>query len=635
LTDYLAILDLASGGGSGHSVDLEAPLAAVSHDCMHQWRDANFAVAQATLHVTPESLHETLPLASPAGHVIAGDIRLDNRGELFEALGIPHTERAALGDGALVLAAYARWGADCAEHLLGDFAYAIWDAPARRLVCSTDGYGVRRFHYRLDGKRFLLASRQRVMLAVPGVPLAPNLSKLDWIADIRAFAWPSDESYYAGIHTAPGATTLVIDGEGRLTQRTYWEPQTGTQLRFRSDGEFREAFQHLFFESVRSRLRSSGPVTAMLSGGLDSSSVVAVAASILAQDNRQLDVLSVVLPDPRDPVLKDEREYIDLFRAFPNVRINYIHPEGKGPFSDLDTLDLDIGPLQTSRHYNYSAMARRCAELGSRVLLDGGHGELGATAHVQGYLAELFFGLRWPTLWREMRATQALTGASVLAQLRQNVIKPILPQPLVRLLADRRNVNLGGMGVASPAFEAEARRRIAAAPPQPFRLDPGASHRAFQLELMKFRRVRGTGIIIPPGPLEYRYPFMDRRLMQFCLDAPGSYKLRDGRTRSIARIGLEGILPREIQLRTTKTGFSPDYMRRYNRQAAEAVYFLESVGPNDPVRQLIDIEKVLGYARTPMRDDEPDALKEQDATHRVPLAIYTILFLRKFAEFRV
>jgi hypothetical protein len=152
--------------------------------------------------------------------------------------------------------------------------------------------------------------------------------------------------------------------------------------------------------------------------------------------------------------------------------------------------------------------------------------------------------------------------------------------------------------------------------------------------MLKSRQRRGTTRPAPSAPLEYRFPFIDRRLLHFCLDAPVSFKQRDGFSRSLARIGLKGILPPEIERRTTKTGFSPDYMRRYNRQVAEAVRLLEQVGWGDPVRAVIDVEKVLSYARAITADDEPDALKVQDAMQRVPLAIYTIAFLRQFAEFR-
>lgn len=630
VTQYLGILEAAGEGRAAAMLEMAAS-AREGGKAMRRWSDAAAAIAQAGAPMTPEAL----PLASPAGHIIAGDIRLDNRTSLLEALGVPYPERAAMSDAALVLAAYARWGLECIGRLLGDFAFAIWDPAQRRLACAVDHFAMRQLYYRWeDGRFFIFSSHPRLMLAVPGVPMEPDFDLLAGVVDPEAVRAFPGATFFAGVRTLPGGTLLTVDANG-IREHRYWEPALGTPLRFRDDGEFREAFQHHFFEAVRCRLRSGTPVTAMLSGGLDSSAIVAAAARLLEKENRSIDVLSVVLPEGHDPRLSDEREYIDLFKRFPNVRINYLDLEGRGPFGALDSFDWSFGPFRTSRQYNYDAMVERCVALGSRVLLDGGMGELGASFHGQGHLAELFRTLRWPRLWRELKAAKKTSGAAILPSIRSNVVRPLAPAWLVRAVQRRSDVNIGGMGIFAPEFVAAMRQRIATSPEKALRpFGDKPSLRRNQLDFVRLYRLRGGIRMLFGAPIDQRFPLMDVRLIQFCLDAPSSFKVRDGYSRNLIRLGMEGVLPPEIQWRTTKGPFSPDYMPRYNAEVGIARALLEAIGPGDPVRSVIDVDTVLALARLDIADDERDPYKIQAAMHRVPTAIHIISYLRQFGAFR-
>jgi asparagine synthase (glutamine-hydrolysing) len=102
-------------------------------------------LGQRRLHTTPESLYEQQPLVRAQGsRILVADSRLDNRDELAEALGIAPAERATLPDSALLLAAYEKWGDRCPEHLLGDFAFALWDQTTCTLLCARDHLWVNR-----------------------------------------------------------------------------------------------------------------------------------------------------------------------------------------------------------------------------------------------------------------------------------------------------------------------------------------------------------------------------------------------------------------------------------------------------------------------------------------------------------
>src|SRR5271155_2078366 len=105
------------------------------------WSKNAVGLGHAMLHVTPESLNEPLPLVTgDDAYAITGDARIDNRAELIAALetGPP---LQGLPDSALILAAYRKWGQGCAAHLLGDFAFAIWDERNKTIFCAVDGVG--------------------------------------------------------------------------------------------------------------------------------------------------------------------------------------------------------------------------------------------------------------------------------------------------------------------------------------------------------------------------------------------------------------------------------------------------------------------------------------------------------------
>jgi len=199
---------------------------------------------------------------------IWADARLDNRDELFAALG-----RAA-SDADLILAAYERWGDDCASHLLGDFAFALWDHRRGRLYCARDHAGIRQLSYYCDGRLFACASAPEQLLDYPEVQAKPdNCTLANWLLD--RFPDP-DATLYQGIRRLPAAHFLVVTSRGIRLQR-YWDPATLRSSRSRTDEDIIEGFQDVFAAAVRSRLAGSGDVAATLSGGLDSSAIVCMA----------------------------------------------------------------------------------------------------------------------------------------------------------------------------------------------------------------------------------------------------------------------------------------------------------------------------------------------------------------------
>ena len=197
--------------------------------------------------------------------------------EIRSALEAEGAAFATRSDTEVLLKAYAAWGTECVARLNGMFAFAIWDAPRRRLFAARDRLGKKPFYYAQTGERFVFGSELKAVIADPGVPREVDPAAVDEFLS----------RYYVGgartilrhVAKLPPAHWLTLE-EGKLTIRRYWRPTFRADDPPRRDEEYLEELEARFRESVRRRLISDVPLGAFLSGGLDSSAVVAMMASL-------------------------------------------------------------------------------------------------------------------------------------------------------------------------------------------------------------------------------------------------------------------------------------------------------------------------------------------------------------------
>jgi asparagine synthase (glutamine-hydrolysing) len=197
--------------------------------------------------------------------VLAFDGRIDNREELPGAT-----------DSEKVLQAHRAWGERAPDRLMGDFAYAIWDRQERELFAARDFLGMRPFYYFWDGRSFLFSSEIATLLADDRVPRTLNEGMIAEYLSDRITS--REETLYAAIRRLPPGHVLRVSAKGlRLTRWFSLDPRE--PLSYRRDEEFQAHARALLSDAVRTRMGSSTPVGAYLSGGVDSGSVAAVAAS--------------------------------------------------------------------------------------------------------------------------------------------------------------------------------------------------------------------------------------------------------------------------------------------------------------------------------------------------------------------
>src|SRR5437899_3351224 len=190
------------------------------------------------LWTTPESLHERLPLMNPTGDLtLTADARIDNRDELCSLLSAPST----VTDADLILQAYARWGERCPEHLLGDFAFALWDARRGLLFCARDHFGVKPLYYHhRPGRLFAFASDITRLLVLSDVPRRLNETRVaDYLVPLLE---DKEITFYEEIVRLPPAHRMTVDREG-IRRQEYWSLDPEREIRLGADDEIAATFR--------------------------------------------------------------------------------------------------------------------------------------------------------------------------------------------------------------------------------------------------------------------------------------------------------------------------------------------------------------------------------------------------------
>lgn len=546
---------------------------------------------------------------------IAADASLHNRPELIETLGIAPSACAECPDEQLLLAAYDKWGEDCPRFLLGEFAFAIWDSVRSHLFLCRDHFGMRPLLYWRNGPSWVFASNLRALLAIPDIPRRLNQRKLAGMIVPLGYNLSGEEMFHDGILSVPAASCISATANG-VWKRTYWTAEIRPEIVPAQQQEAFAALRELMFKAVECRLPSDSAAATELSGGLDSSAVASIASKCLEKQGRSLLAVSAVLPGNLRNSFRDEREYIEMFRSWPNIQIEYVTAPGRGPFDWIEDPNHFIAsPAQNSRAYLFDEFEAAASRNGADTILQGSMGEFSVSCRGDRYLVELAVTLRWLTLGKELRRIAQVhhrSGIRFLAGRFRDILPLWRDRPedfyvLLTEHAKAQGKSLGPFHNSSP-FQRQEQLAMVRRFPRSATLRTGKT---------------------PRGGIRVSKPLLDKRLIEFCLSAPPRMKFQGGYSRYLVRGALDGILPSGIQWRTDKKPFSPDYAARYNAQLEKAKEFVAAIRPNDPVRSMIDVDR-LEHLLKPL----PTGVDNQIARAVVPVSIYTICFLRQFSEFR-
>jgi len=476
---------------------------------------------------------------------IAGDIRLDNRDELFEKLKNMGLRQDSC-DGEYVLVAYQRWGKRCPKYLLGDFAFVIWNASKSELFCARDALGIRPLYYFEDFQRFVCASSIRAIFATGGVPHSIDEMR---IADYLAVNFEDQErTFFKHVRRLPGGHSLTVCNE-RTTLDCYFKFEFGPELRLRNSAEYAEAFRELFVDAVRTRMEGCSQVGLLLSGGLDSSSVAGVLHSLGFDKERPISTFSAEFPGFPEA---HEREWMDAILEIGNFDPSFVRVDQKSPLAEIEEdYRVHEEPFYAPNLRIDTMLLRVAKQKGISVLIDGIDGDT-TVGHGWEFLAELARIGKWRALYRQLRELENRSNRSLLWLLRNKVLLPNLQEfrskrlhvPSILNEGFSRKINY--LDRMREQQKLQFYQRFLSYRMLHFRgLCSGLLSAAFQVEV---RQAAHHGIV-------RRHPYFDKRLVEFCLSLPSEQRMQ-GIDRMIQRRALQGLIPYSIQFRIGKGDWS-------------------------------------------------------------------------------
>ena len=354
----------------------------------------NAGFGHTLLRTTYEAETEKQPLTLDGKVWLTADVRLDGRAELISKL--PRKFTTPPNDAELLLYAYETWQEDCVKYLIGDFAFAIWDATTRTLFCARDHFGIKPFFYAQIGSTFIFSNTLNAIRLHPSVSDALNETA---IADYLAFGLNQDleSTTFRDIHRLPGGHTLSISNSW-FTKRCFWTP--AERKRVDTSGDYVERFRDLLTTATNDRLRTNR-VAISMSGGLDSTSLAAIAVDLLRDEPGSAVTASTNVYD--GVFQDDERRYSTIAAEFLNIPITQLAGDRHALFASPSPADLDqaepflLSPLAGQFHGLMRSLASD-----SRVAFTGYDGDAFMSEQFSSYVHACAKKLRIPALVKSL-----------------------------------------------------------------------------------------------------------------------------------------------------------------------------------------------------------------------------------------
>ena len=516
------------------------------------------------------------------GVALAG--RLSNAAALAVQLDIEPADQAAL-----LLSAYQRWGTRFPDYLHGEFAFALWDSAQARIFLGRDPSGYSPIFYTQFGDNFAFATDVCVLRARLGLRLRPNESRIaNWLTQLST---ADTSTFFEGISSLEPGHTLLFE-HSRVALNSFWHPEDTATLRLQDPREYADGLREVLERAVRDRLPQDSAAGSQLSGGLDSSSVTAVAARLLEQQGRRIFGFTAIpkhhIPSPVGR-FSDEGPYAasmaEIYRNLDHVLV----PNGSHSiFSIMDRASSAEGqPLIAAPNYgwvheiNLQARAR-----GVHTLLMGAAGNMTisydgleaiSTLAMEGRL------LAAAALARNIHRQGALRWRGIAHRL----VRPWIPDLLRRLIDRSRGEAISNYSPIRPAF-ARAHQVSTV----------GLQRRYDELDSIAFRALalRSTGrpwaAFRQMTGVSMSDPTIDPHVVSYCLSVPVEYFCEGGVPRSLIRNAMAGWLPDRVRLERRKGLQAADFGIHFQAERQEALAELNRMKNTELAVRALDLESI-------------------------------------------
>jgi asparagine synthase (glutamine-hydrolysing) len=533
-------------------------------DAKQIWMHPGAGFCFTLLRTGPSPQSDAQPLSLDGRIWLLGDVRLDGREELVHKLEQQSEEISVnASNEELILRAWQQWAEKSFEALMGDFAFALWDAEAKQLWCARSLMGARPFFYAQAGGQLIFSNTLEAIRVAPAVS-----AKLDlhFMGDFLLQSWCPDaeRTAFLDIRRLPAGYALKYSN-GELSVRRYAALPIEEPLFLKRREDYVDAFRGHLEQAVRDRL-PAGTTGIFMSGGLDSTSVAAMATRVQAQRGIR-DSLRAYTVD-YTPLFEDEEgAFATRVAQHLGISIDILAGASATPFGGweealLSTPEPCAEPFFALHIEHYRQVAQR-----ARVVLSGDGGD------------DIMTGRAWPYLVYLLKRGRVVGMVSAFGGyvLRHGRLPPLRAgiRSRLRRWVGRAEEELGYPGWLEPGFERdldlrdrwrELQRPAKAVHP----LHPdgyAALTGAFWPSVFESEDAGWTG-----APVEARAPLLDQRLLCFLLRVP---PVPGCMNKELLRTAMKGLLPVEVRVRK-KTPLRGDPLQLHAEKNGWKVVLSES-----------------------------------------------------------
>lgn len=470
--------------------------------------------------------------------LVTASARLDELAALRHVLGeLAPPEEA--GPAAHIAAAWRRWGPDCPQHLFGDYAFVLHDFTRGETLCARDHIGSRPLWYALDGQRLAFADEIEPLAAFPGISLELDESYVATALLLREFE--PHRTFHRAIRKVPPGHALHLTTQGAKLIR-WWQPECISVRHGIPDAEAVNESLRLLRRAIDVRLAGHERVGVHVSGGIDSSLVAKLTAASLRANGKSeplaycwQDLLGEAAPDNEIGWVRSIEAELGIAPIAPRL--------SPAELAQLLLADWTRGP-DAKNLLHEAAVQQHAAAAGVSLILSGWGGDEGFSFHGLGMNPKLFLSGHWIALFREAPEGGLKGGLrAIYGGARRLVLDWLKPRKSSADLIAR------GKSVIDPEF---ARRT----PLLPLSRIREFGVQATQIALLRHgsptSRIEDWAVSGSAHGIEYAYPLLDRRLLEWVLSLPPRMFKRRGRDRWLAREVASGLLPELIRDNTSK-----------------------------------------------------------------------------------
>jgi len=456
-------------------------------------------------------------------------------------------------DTEVIIATYDYYKSECVDQFDGMFAFAIWDEQEKKFFAARDRFGEKPFFYSFEENRLLFASEMKALWAA-GIDRKPNLKMLFNFITIGYTGNPANpsETFFETIYKLPAASCLYYTpGNNELIIEKYWDIDTENEDKRNNAEESIEQFKHLFSQSIKRRFRSDVEIGTSLSGGLDSSSIIAFSHD-LNEANNSHKCFTAIFPGFE----KDEEAYARQVAEHFNMQHYTVSMSADAMALDFEKLiQHQEEPFGSASIYAQYKVYELAAKNNIKAMLDG----QGADEILAGY--HKYFKWYWQELFRKRKLLKSKelnyakeNGVKERFRL-NNIIASLFPEMASVFLERQYLLNALQHEDLTKEFIRSQSKEAYYVAPAVSGLNDALHFNTCNNGLEELLRYADRNSMA--HGCEVRLPFLDHNLVEFIFSLPADFKINKGWTKWILRKSVNDKLAAEITWRKNKIGFEP------------------------------------------------------------------------------